>query len=81
MVKFSEITNNNIFDKDFNEITKNNKLSFSNNAKTAIIYGPNGTGKTSLVKVLSGIENTSVIFEYQKKQHKTPKDFFHIIDD
>lgn len=50
---FSKIVNNTIFVDDYTKFEKNNVVTFSNSG-IVVLYGPNGTGKTSLVKVLSG---------------------------
>ena len=54
---FSKIVNNTIFVDDYTKFEKNNVVTFSNSG-IVVLYGPNGTGKTSLVKVLSGEKGT-----------------------
>ena len=56
---FNSIENKDIFSLDYKEFTKNNKIDFSKEG-ISVIYGPNGTGKTSLVKVLSAEKGTKV---------------------
>lgn len=50
-ILFNKIENGLIFTSDYRTFVKNNTISFSN-AGIAVVYGPNGTGKTSLAKVL-----------------------------
>lgn len=51
-LKFKKIEYNNIFCEDFKELKNNNEIEFKKNI--AVLYGPNGTGKTTLSKVLAG---------------------------
>lgn len=81
MIKFSKIESGDIFTRDFRPLVKNNDICFSDNEGIAVIYGPNGTGKTSLIKVLSGASGTKVDFEYDGQQHTTGQSVFHIIND
>lgn len=59
-IKFNKIENGSIFTSDFAEFNENNEIKFSN-AGFAVIYGPNGIGKTSLAKVFSGEDGTAQI--------------------
>ena len=59
---FNKIENGLIFTSDFSTFIKNNVISFSNSG-ISVIYGPNGTGKTSLAKVLSGNSDTAMCCE------------------
>jgi len=79
MVNFKKIENKSIFHSDFKPFVKNNKIEFHKNM--AIIYGPNGTGKTSLTNVLSSEEGTVIEFEYDNKTLDFGTDTFHIIND
>lgn len=65
---FSKIQNGTIFLDDYVNFSKNNIVSFSNQGM-AVLYGPNGTGKTSLVKVFSGEKGTSINYEYNGVQY------------
>jgi ABC-type Mn2+/Zn2+ transport system ATPase subunit len=62
-IQFQKIKKGKIFCEEFSDMQENNKIVFSPN-KIAIVYGPNGTGKTSVAKVLArepGAEYTLTI--------------------
>ena len=50
---FNKIENRRIFTNDFSPFIRNNEITFPERQEIAVIYGPNGTGKTSLIKALS----------------------------
>jgi len=81
MLKFKKIENGTIFTKDFNPFTKNNEIEFAFYEEIAVIYGLNGAGKTSLVKVLSVEKGTKLEIEYNYHTYEEGKDIFHIIND
>lgn len=78
-IVFTKIENGEIFVSDYNNFTKNNSISFSKEG-IAVVYGPNGTGKTSLVKVLSGEKDTSVNYSFNG-QNYSDGSLFYIIND
>ena len=45
---FKRIESGDIFTRDFSPLTRNNEIAFSHSEEIAVIYGPNGTGKTQL---------------------------------
>ncbi len=77
---FKKIENGLIFTSDFSTFVKNNCITFSD-AGISVIYGPNGTGKTSLAKVLSSKDETSVCCEYDSETYNDWKNIFHVIND
>lgn len=81
MVKFNKIENAEIFTRDFRPLVKNCEVAFSRNEGIAVIYGPNGTGKSSLMKVLSGSAGTKVEFEYDGATYDSGETIFHTIND
>jgi len=81
MIKFNKIENAEIFTRDFIPLVKNNEIGFPTGVEIAVIYGPNGTGKTSLIKVLSNGKNTKVEFQYEGQTYTSGQDVFHIIND
>ena len=50
-IEFNKIAKGSIFCEEFINLIQNNLVTFERN-RIAIIYGPNGTGKTSLAKIL-----------------------------
>lgn len=81
MIKFTKIENGEIFTRDFKPLVKNNEITFAIGEEIAVIYGPNGTGKTSLIKILSDDKGTKLEYEYASQMHTTGLDIFHIIND
>jgi len=70
-----------IFQDDFLDMKSNNIIDFSNN-KIAIVYGPNGVGKTSLTSVLNKDPETEFDGEFDGSPALVGKDgIFHIIAD
>jgi ABC-type lipoprotein export system ATPase subunit len=79
---FNSIENADIFTKDFRPLAKNNKIIFPPCEEEIVaIYGPNGTGKTSFIKVLSDIEGTKVKFEFEGNAYTSGATVFHVIND
>ena len=79
---FSKIKRGNIFVGEFEDLTENNTITFSRNERIAVIYGPNGTGKSSLIKVLEGNEeNTDIDFTWNEQNYEDGREVFHIIND
>ncbi|MEG0577571.1 MAG: hypothetical protein RR500_06890 [Bacilli bacterium] len=76
---FKKIENEGIFVSDYKELTRNNEIDFSREG-ISVIYGPNGTGKTSLVKVLSYEKGTKVKYTYDGKEYTDGSQFFVIND-
>lgn len=76
---FEKIENEDIFVSDYKRITRNNEIDFSKEG-ISVIYGPNGTGKTSLVKVLSSEKGTKVKYTYDGKEYTDGSQFFVIND-
>ncbi len=80
-IQFKKIKNGNIFAKEFENLTQNNTIEFPERQEIAVVYGPNGTGKTSLIKVLEDDENTELEFSFDGKQYNKGSEIFHIIND
>ena len=77
-LEFSKLKKETIFCEDFNEFNKNNIIDFSNDG-IAVLYGPNGIGKTSLTKILNRESNTE--FAAKLNDVEIEDDLFHIITD
>lgn len=77
---FTKIENGTIFQPDYSPFAKNNIISFPSEG-IAVIYGPNGTGKTSLAKVLSGMSNTAFECTYEGVTYTEGNTPFHVIND
>lgn len=80
-LKFKKIENVGIFTRDFGLMTRNNQIDFPHNEEIAVVYGPNGTGKTSLIKVLAGEKNTNLEFEFDGNICTSGSDTFHVVSD
>ena len=78
-ITFNKIKNGNIFSTDYENLERNNEISFDKDI--AVLYGPNGTGKTSLLKVLSGEDGTSLNFDYNEQEYENGQEVFMIIHD
>lgn len=82
IIEFKSIEKDDIFCDDFKNLINNNKIDFSKK-KISIIYAPNGTGKTSLSKILDFEKGTNFELNYNKKIYSTQngKRLFHRISD
>lgn len=84
---FNKIQRGNIFNNDFINFDKNNKIEFKKIGRNniAVIYGPNGTGKTSLSVVLGGKEDKdNISFDVDFNGTKYTQDnneLFYVISD
>lgn len=77
----SKLKRENIFCNDFKDLKVNNEIQFSKNG-VAVIYGPNGTGKTSLAMVLAQEKNTEYTVQFNGKMYtEQDNSFVHIIHD
>lgn len=81
ILEFYKIKRENIFANDFDNFIKNNKITFSETG-IAVIYAPNGVGKTSLSKVLDCQKGS----EFDAKfgtivVNEKKNDLFHVISD
>ena len=78
---FNKIENADVFTRDFSPLVRNNQIDFPTSEEIAVIYGPNGTGKTSFIKVLSDATNTKLEFSYNGAIHTTGAGVFHVVND
>lgn len=80
-LKFKKIIKDNIFCDEFRNFKDNNLIEFSK--RIAIIYAPNGTGKTSLSNILDCEKNTEFELTYRNKIYNSKsqnKLFYKIAD-
>lgn len=63
ILEFKKIVKENIFCDEFRDFKENNLIEFSK--KIAVIYAPNGTGKTSLSNILDCEKNTEFELTYK----------------
>jgi ABC-type molybdate transport system ATPase subunit len=78
---FTKLQKEDIFCDDFNDFKVNNEIEFSAKG-IAVLYAPNGTGKTSLVRVLANSDKCSFNVDYNGKVYDTTNNnLFHIIND
>lgn len=78
---FKKIESGDIFTRDFSPLVRNNEITFPTSEEIAVVYGPNGTGKTSLIKVLGDAKGTKVEFSLDGTEYQAGSDVFHIIND
>lgn len=88
-IEFHKIGFENVFAEDFAHFTENNTIDFTATKENGrqkekgiiVIYGPNGTGKTSLSKVLSGAENSEIEYSFNGNRYDSISDKFFVISD
>lgn len=79
-IKFNNIKYSTVFTAEFSPFINYNEIVFSNKG-IAVIYGPNGTGKTCLKNVLADKVGTELEYEFSGEIHRSGGGVFHIIDD
>lgn len=81
MIVFSKLKRENVFGQEFADFQDNNVLEFGNK-KVIVLYGPNGTGKTSLAKTLSCDDGCEFSLSYNGQVYTNENSsIFHIIKD
>lgn len=78
---FKRIESGDIFTRDFSPLVRNNEITFPASENIVVVYGPNGTGKTSLIKVLGDAKDTKVEFSLDGTEYQQGAGVFHIIND
>lgn len=77
-LKFYHLKKSDILGEAFNSFQENNVIDFSQKG-IAICYAPNGTGKSTITKILGEEKGTVYKVEYENRNYE--KDLFHIISD
>jgi len=78
---FRKIKRQNIFCDDYNDLTQNNIIEFTNN-NISILYGSNGTGKTSLAMVLNQEKESQYSIQIDNINYtESDKKIIHLIED
>ena len=80
-IVFNKIKNGSIFTPDFDPFIVNNSIDFPPHEKIAVVYAPNGTGKTSLTKVLSDVQGTELEYTYGGTTYQSGSNVFAVIND
>lgn len=78
-LKINKLKRNNIFQNDFNNLPDNNIIKFDK--KIAVIYAPNGVGKTSFCKTLSGDGEFDIEQVTDTDTIRMNSEHFHVIHD
>ncbi|MBV7271485.1 AAA family ATPase [Clostridium sp. PL3] len=80
-LEITKIKKLDILQEDFENLSQYNKFDF-NKKNIAVIYGPNGTGKTTLSKIFNHEEDTEYTVEYIGNTYSNNENkLFHVIAD
>ncbi|MDN4707988.1 AAA family ATPase [Vibrio parahaemolyticus] len=80
-ITISKLKKDGIFTDEYLELTQNNELDFEHK-KVCVLYGPNGTGKTSLSKVLNQEKGAEYKLFIDGAEHtESSASIAHIISD
>lgn len=81
-MRIEKLKKDNILVPDYYPLKKNNIIEFSNQG-IAVIYGPNGTGKTTFAQILGRESKTEYEIEYENTSYKNDSklNLFHNIKD
>lgn len=80
---FTHISSGNIFCADYDNLQHNNSIDFRRK-NIAVLYAPNGVGKTSLANVLNSHVGSSFAVKYNGKEYSNKDQtgtLFHVIAD
>lgn len=80
-LEFNKLICGSIFRRGFNPFEENNTVTFSDRG-IAVVYAPNGTGKTTLMKTLNGEEGSSFSLKYENAEYaNNSSGLFYVISD
>lgn len=71
-----------ILKSPFEDLTTNNRITFSNQG-IAVVYAPNGGGKTTISNIFQGLDGTEIAVEYDGEEYMSMagQPLFHVIND
>ena len=64
---FKKIESRDIFTRDFSPLVRNNEIIFPQSEEIAVVYGPNGTGKTTLLRDIYKKESKFIAIDEEAK--------------
>jgi ABC-type lipoprotein export system ATPase subunit len=81
-IEFTKLKNGDILQPAFETLSENNIIKFSNQG-IAVIYAPNGTGKTTIARILQGVDDSEIEVIYNDKSYHSMdgNPIFHVIND
>lgn len=79
IIEFNKIENKDIFAPEYKNFVENNIIEFSTQ-NIAVVYGPNGTGKTSLIRAILGEKDTSIKYRFNNEDYSDGSQFFVVQD-
>ncbi len=80
-IRINKLQLNNIFCSDFVNLQENNIIDFTREG-VAVLYGPNGTGKTSFANSLKQGSSAEIDIAIENNNYSDPEESpFYIIDD
>lgn len=82
MLKINRLIRNSVFREEFAQLETDNEIAFPASG-IAVVYGPNGIGKTSLARTFAGEEDTEFDVSFDGKRYSSSDEVtpFHVIND
>lgn len=77
-IKINKLEYKTLLDADFEQLTENNIIEFSRQG-LAVVYAPNGTGKTTISKAMNCEDGGKYNIEYNNSTYENDESFFYII--
>lgn len=77
-IKFNKLEYKTLLEADFEQLTENNTIEFSRQG-LAVVYAPNGTGKTTISKAMNCEDGGKYNIEYNNSTYENDESFFYII--
>jgi len=78
----TKLKKDSILQSSFETLSTNNTIAFSDQG-IAVVYAPNGTGKTTISKIFQGEKHTEIEAEFEGKSYRSMvgEPLFHVIND